>query len=143
MLYLVGCLYYLYQWCTVKQISVNEIYLLIKYIKSVLWRVAKLLCYIEEARCLKVKWTSQNKNIPNSPTLAECKFVSIKGLWTYENTRPCTDWWQYVIYLKCLDRFQEWIPHIKTTKQGHINMCPERVILQSNWKTTFNNNYIN
>ena len=53
-LHLVGCLYYLYQWCTVKQISDNEIYLLIKYIKSVLWRVAKRLSYIEEARCLKV-----------------------------------------------------------------------------------------
>jgi len=35
--------------------SDNEIYLLIKYIKSVLWRVAKRLSYIEEARCLKVK----------------------------------------------------------------------------------------
>ena len=39
----------------VKQISYNEIYLLIKYIKSVLWRVAKRLSYIEEVRCLKVK----------------------------------------------------------------------------------------
>jgi len=29
--------------------------LLIKYIKSVLWRVEKCLSYIEEARCLKVK----------------------------------------------------------------------------------------
>jgi len=38
----------------VKQISDNEIYLLIKYIKSILWRVAKCLLYIEEARCLKV-----------------------------------------------------------------------------------------
>ena len=53
-MHLVGCLYYLYQWCTVKQISDNEIYLLIKYIKSVLWRVAKCVSYIEEARCLKV-----------------------------------------------------------------------------------------
>ena len=55
----------------VKQISDNEIYLLIKYIKSVLWRVAKRLSYIEDARCLKVKadadtntnseqWTSMN-----------------------------------------------------------------------------------
>ena len=33
MLHLVGCLCYLYQWCTVKQISDNEIYVLIKYIK--------------------------------------------------------------------------------------------------------------
>jgi len=39
----------------VKQISDNEIYLLMKYIKSVLWRVAKRLSYIEEVRCLKVK----------------------------------------------------------------------------------------
>ena len=39
----------------VKQISDNEIYLLIKYIKSVLWRVVKCLSYVEEARCLKVK----------------------------------------------------------------------------------------
>ena len=38
-----------------QQISDNEIYLLIKFIKSVLWRVAKCLSYIEEARCLKVK----------------------------------------------------------------------------------------
>ena len=35
--------------------SDNEIYLLIKYIKSVLWRVAKRLSCIENARCLKVK----------------------------------------------------------------------------------------
>ena len=56
LLHLVGCLYYLYQWCTVKQISDNEMYLLIKYIKSVLWGVAKLLSYIEDARCLKVKY---------------------------------------------------------------------------------------
>ena len=34
--------------------SDNEIYFMIKYIKSVLWRVAKCLFYIEEARCLKV-----------------------------------------------------------------------------------------
>ena len=40
----------------VKQISDNEIYLLIKSIKSVLWRVAKCLSYTEEARCLKVKY---------------------------------------------------------------------------------------
>ena len=55
LLHLFGFLYYLYQWCTVKQISDNEIYLLIKYIKSVLWRVAKRLSYIKDARCLKVK----------------------------------------------------------------------------------------
>jgi len=35
--------------------SDNETYLLIKYIKNVLWRVAKRLSYIEDACCLKVK----------------------------------------------------------------------------------------
>ena len=54
LLHLVYCLHYLYQCCTVKLISDNEIYLLIKYIKSVLWRVAKRLSYIEDAWCLKV-----------------------------------------------------------------------------------------
>jgi len=53
LLYLVGCLYFLYHWCTVKQISDNERYLLIKYIKSFLWRVEKHLSYIQDARCLK------------------------------------------------------------------------------------------
>ena len=54
LLHPVGCLYYLYQCCTAKQISDNEIFLLIKYLKSVLWRVAKRLSYIENARCLKI-----------------------------------------------------------------------------------------
>jgi len=42
--------------------------LLIKYIKSVLWRAAKCLSYIEEARCLKVNtcwikvWLPSYKN---------------------------------------------------------------------------------
>ena len=57
LLHLVGCLYYLYQGRAVKKISDNEVYLLIKYIKSVLWRVAKCLSCIEEARCLKVNRT--------------------------------------------------------------------------------------
>jgi len=52
--HLVGCLYYLYPWCTVKQISDNEIYLLIKYTKSFLWRAAKHLSYTEDTWCLKV-----------------------------------------------------------------------------------------
>ena len=57
LLHLVCCLYYLHQWCTVKKISDNEIYLFIKYIKSVLWRLVKRLSYTEDARCLKVKQT--------------------------------------------------------------------------------------
>ena len=44
----------------VKQISDNEIYLLNKYIKSVLWRVVKRLSYIVDARCLKVKKTGKS-----------------------------------------------------------------------------------
>jgi len=36
----------------------SEIYLLIKYIKSVLWGVAKRLSYMEDARCLKVNTNS-------------------------------------------------------------------------------------
>jgi len=32
--------------------------LLIKYIKSVLWRVAKRLSYIQDAQCLKVNRTT-------------------------------------------------------------------------------------
>jgi len=35
--------------------------LLIKYIKSVLWRVAKCLSYIEDARCLKVNINRNNR----------------------------------------------------------------------------------
>ena len=35
----------------------NEIYLLIKYIKGVLWRAAKRLSHIEDARCQKVNST--------------------------------------------------------------------------------------
>ena len=44
----------------VKKID-NEIYLLIKYIKSVLWRVAKCLSCIAEARCLKVKLGGEDR----------------------------------------------------------------------------------
>jgi hypothetical protein len=47
----------------VKGISDNVIYLLIKYIKSVLWRVAKRLSYIENARCLKAKFRSDPTEI--------------------------------------------------------------------------------
>ena len=48
------------------QISDNEIYLLIKYIKSVLWRVAKRLSYIEEVRCLKVKAVANHIVFPRA-----------------------------------------------------------------------------
>ena len=56
LLHILGCIYDLYQWCTVKQISDNEIYLLIKYIKSVLWKVAKRLSYNTGRTVPKVWW---------------------------------------------------------------------------------------
>jgi len=40
--------------------------LLIKYIKSVLWRVAKRLSYIEDARCLKVKQRQPTNHVVES-----------------------------------------------------------------------------
>ena len=58
-LHLVVCVYYLYQWCTVKQISDNEVYVLFKYIKSLFWRVINRLSYIGDAWCLKVNATSR------------------------------------------------------------------------------------
>jgi len=67
LLHLVGCLYYLGQWRTVKQTSDNEIYLLNKYIKSVLWRVGKRLSYIEDARCLKVNQQVRGKRLDKTP----------------------------------------------------------------------------
>ena len=73
MLHLVGCLYYLYQWCTVKQISDNEIYFLIKYIKCVLWRLAKRLSYIGDAWCQKV----------NAATSCGHFFISLFSLYCY------------------------------------------------------------
>ena len=45
----------------VKQISDNEIYMLIKYIKSFLWGVVKRLSYTEDARWLNVKCNVQGK----------------------------------------------------------------------------------
>ena len=47
--------------------------MLIKYIKSVLWRVAKCLSYIEEARCLKVNL----KGIGKLEVRSGCKGYSI------------------------------------------------------------------
>jgi len=61
----------------VNQISDNEICLLIKYIKSVLWRVAKRLSYIEEARCLKVNHM-HDPNMHSSCTLHAFSCVPYK-----------------------------------------------------------------
>jgi len=50
----------------VKQISDNEIYMLIKYIKSVPWREAKRLSYIQDAQCLKVNGIDVNLFVSSS-----------------------------------------------------------------------------
>ena len=84
LLLLVGCLYYLYQWCTVKQISDNEIYLLIKYIKSVLWRVAKRLPYIEDARAWRLieGWVGPKTNLDIlEETWTRRIYFSLSRLW--------------------------------------------------------------
>ena len=88
LLHLDGCLYYLYQCCTVKQISDNEIYLLIKYIKSVLWRVAKRLSYIQDARCLK-KFSALLLHILFSPVVCVYRELCRMELCTkYTTTAP-------------------------------------------------------
>ena len=79
LLHLIRCLHYLYQWCKVKHISDNEIYLLIKYIKSILWRAAKRLSHTEDARCLKVKEPAQWHSITSQNTSVFMKiYVSMK-----------------------------------------------------------------
>jgi hypothetical protein len=87
LLHLVGCLYYLYQWCTVNQISDNEIYLLIKYIKSVLWRVAKRLSCTEDARCLKANGLNQVEHEVMG-VLWRGKNVARNGPWEPFNHTP-------------------------------------------------------
>ena len=59
LLHLVGCLYYLYQWRTVKPISYNEIYLLMKYFvyKKRSLESSETPVLYRGRRCLKVKWT--------------------------------------------------------------------------------------
>ena len=60
--------------------SDNEIYLLIKYIKSVLWRVAKRLSlYTEDARCLKVKPRERAFKQFKSPVLNVLKPARFHG----------------------------------------------------------------
>ena len=54
-------------------------YLLIKYIKSVLWRVAKRLSYIEDGRCLKVNIISTVPLPPGVYPIAVDKYVIINN----------------------------------------------------------------
>jgi len=59
--------------------SDNEIYLLIKYLQSVIWRVAKRLSYTEEERCLKVKpiWMFLAMVVTITVDIVLCTVISI------------------------------------------------------------------
>ena len=94
MLHLVGCLYYLYQWCTVKQITDNEIYMFIQYIKSVLWRVGKLLSYIQDARCLKVKLQKWNLQI-RGVRCTSAAYIKVNPLGVRKLSQMLPEPWRY------------------------------------------------
>ena len=65
--------------------------MLIKYIKSFLWRVAKCLSYIEEVRCLKVKKRKKYMTVicfPSGRTSwTEC-LIEILGILTVASPTP-------------------------------------------------------
>jgi len=71
---------------------------LIKYIKSVLWRVAKRLSYIEDARCLKVKnprghrRPSRRHHFTRMFTVGDadlkCDYTTVHP----SDKRPCNSW---------------------------------------------------
>jgi len=63
----------------VKQISDNDIYLLIKYIKSVLWRVAKCLSYIQDTWYLKVNNCQGDETDHSPPSGIEVKNTCMHG----------------------------------------------------------------
>ena len=106
LLHLVGCLYYFYQWCTVKQISDNETYLLIKYIRSILLRVAKRLSYIQDAWCLKFnispRATSDWRPLPS--LFRENPYLGSDVIWTYDT--------QQTDYTYSLVQLSLWSKHI-------------------------------
>ena len=115
MLHLVGCLYYLYQRCTVKQITDNEIYLLIKY----LWRVAKRLSYIEDARCLKVnhnQWLSsssfRSQQLTGSFLILPINFEPQKS-----TERPLRQIILRTVRAKCMKHTATTCPYVVTCKR--------------------------
>ena len=71
----------------VKQISDNAIYLLIKYLKSVLWRVAKRLSYIQDARCLKFK--PRERAFKQFKSLVLNVLKTIQPVMSRENRNEC------------------------------------------------------
>jgi len=75
--------------------------LLIKYIKSVLWRVVKRLSYKEDARCLKVKvpltWVGRKRGQTWAwkwHTAADCNIGTSSPQWTLSTltVTACVDW---------------------------------------------------
>jgi len=57
--------------------------LLIKYIKSVLWRVVKRLSYIEDARCLKVNLERNLNECKNSLKFDMTAYISTSTVLSY------------------------------------------------------------
>ena len=51
--------------------------MLIKYVKSVLWRAAKRLSYIEDARCLKIK---ESTNIEHTEMQSALLIMSVSAV---------------------------------------------------------------
>ena len=99
-----------------KQISDNEIYLLIKYeyIKSVLWRVAKRLSYIEDARGLKVKHTYLNPPRYAGSCILHC--ISYFRL-TIRSS-------ELILYLRALDtNFHNLLVPLAKSRNANINLA--------------------
>ena len=126
LLHLVGCLYYLYQWCTVKRISDNEIYLLIKYIKSVLWGVAKRLSYIL-GRTVPKGYTilltvADKQNLAVSQTLLQ---PTVTTTTSYRRTRDAYNTDRVTCYASCARRRDPLSPS-----------CPGRTVLKLSYDWT-------
>ena len=69
------------------QANINEIYFLIKYIKTVLWRVAKRLSYTEDARCLKVNAACVRHKFPHGQHKEYVPAIRNMGFLVYGNMR--------------------------------------------------------
>jgi len=80
----------------IKQISDDEIYLLIKYSKSVLCRVAKSMSYIEDARRLKVNLTSYTSMKQNLPAKVKNSVICSFGIDRFHCVRDSIF---YVVYI--------------------------------------------
>jgi len=65
--------------------QIMKVYLLIKYIKNVLWRLAKRLSYIEDARCLKIK--------------SKCKHVKEINYSTAVSPKPTVEIVTFVLHI--------------------------------------------